>query len=151
MNFPDTEVNNNNVVYEYQERFLTLLELYVIKYCRFLYQPPDLYMSIYHQGIKFIISPEELYINGKLFREHTWDELANIQGQYIIGRDPAKKQYYFHFMDQTLIISNNQERATFPITIDGIIKAIESGIVKNIVVPPNFDTSKLPSVPIVSG
>ena len=143
---------DNNVVFRYHSQFLSLVEMrisnqYFSDKYRFAGGTDN--VQIFHQNENYFISYYNMFINDKKLVDYTILEILDLQGKYTITDKPAEKTYYFHFIDQTMTINYNQECATFPITMNNIKKVLESGIVKNIVVPPDFDTSNFPPITIV--
>lgn len=142
----DLEIRND-AVFKYKGQFLTLLEL-IVDHKYFGHYVASTKVTVIHRDVVHSFNFGEIYINGKKLSNYTMQEIRDLNGNYTLGITPAEPTYYFHFMDQTLIVDLVQGAAKFPITMIGIANVVRSGIVKELVVPAGFDTSKIPPIPI---
>lgn len=93
----------------------------------------------------------DVHINEKKLVSYTMDEIVGLQGKYLLTNGLYHKEYYWYWTcDDSLEIVNYIEPGNKPISMIGIMKIIESGLVKQLIVPANFQfTPDFPSIPII--
>lgn len=140
---------DNNVVFRYRSRYVSLLELRIER--GYYHTHIDNKVEIFYRDRCYTMEISDVHINEKKLVSYTMDEIVGLQGKYLLANGLYYKEYCCYLTEgDSLEIVNYVEPGNKPISMIGIMKIIESGLVKQLIVPANFQfTTDFPSIPII--